>query len=65
MTTTPRLGSGVPGQPANIVTVRQHAPEVTAAFDRMYARLLGGGVVGMDVKEAMRLRNAEVNDCGL
>jgi hypothetical protein len=65
MSTKPRLESGVPGKAANIVTVRKLAPDVTAAFDRMYARLLGGGIVGMDVKEAMRLRNAEVNDCGL
>jgi hypothetical protein len=31
----------------------------------MYAVLLGGGVAGMDVKEAMRLRNATASGCGL
>ena len=58
MSTTPRLPSAVDGAPANIVTVRRHAPAVMEAFDAMYAVLLGGGVAGMDVKEAMRLRNA-------
>ena len=65
MSTKPRLPSGIAGQPAHIGTVRAHAPDVVSAFDAMYATLLGGGVVGMDVKEAVRLRNAEVNDCGL
>lgn len=65
MSTTPRLPSGVPGAPANIVTVRRHAPGVTEAFDAMYAALLGAGVAGMDVKEAMRLRNANSSGCRL
>lgn len=65
MSTTPRLPSAVPGAPANIVTVRRHAPAVMEAFDAMYATLLGGGVAGMDVKEAMRLRNAFASGCGL
>ena len=65
MSTTPRLPSAVAGAPANIVTVRQHAPAVMDAFDAMYATLLGGGIVGMDVKEAMRLRNAFASGCGL
>ena len=53
------------GASANIVTVRRHAPAVMEAFDAMYAVLLGGGVAGMDVKEAMRLRNAWASGCGL
>lgn len=65
MSSTPRLPSAIEGSPAHIGSVRQHAPTVTAAFDAMYATLLGGGTVGMDVKEAMRLRNAAVSDCGL
>ena len=65
MATTPRLPSAVPGTSANIVTVRRHAPAVMEAFDLMYATLLGGGVAGMDVKEAMRLRNAFASGCGL
>ena len=65
MSTTPRLPSAVDGAPANIVTVRRHAPAVMAAFDAMYAVLLGQGVAGMDVKEAIRLRNAMATGCGL
>jgi hypothetical protein len=65
MSTTPRLPSAVVGKGANIVTVRRHAPAVTDAFDAMYAVLLGGGIVGMDVKEDIRLRNAKASGCGL
>ena len=65
MATTPRLPSAVEGAPANIGTVRRHAPAVMEAFDAMYAVLLGRGVAGMDVKEAMRLRNALDTGCGL
>jgi hypothetical protein len=65
MSTTPRLPSAVDVAPANIVTVRRHAPAVMEAFDAMYAVLLGRGVAGMDVKEAMRLRNAMASGCGL
>jgi hypothetical protein len=65
LSTKARLPSAIDGRRANVVTVRRHAPAVTDAFDRMYATLLGRGEVGMEVKEAMRLRNATVNDCGL
>jgi hypothetical protein len=65
MSTTPRLPSAVEGARANVITVRRHAPAVMAAFDAMYAVLLGRGVAGMDVKEAMRLRNAFASGCGL
>jgi hypothetical protein len=59
------MTGAVPGYGASIESVRRHAPGVKEAFDRMYATLLGRGEVSMDVKEAMRLHNAEVNDCGL
>jgi hypothetical protein len=65
MSTTPRLPSAVADAHANIVTVRRHAPAVMDAFDAMYASLLGRGVAGMDVKEAMRLRNAAASGCRL
>jgi hypothetical protein len=65
MSTTPRLPSAVPGARANIATVRRHSAAVMDAFDAMYASLLGGGVAGMDVKEAMRLRNAAASGCRL
>ena len=65
MSTTPRLPSAIDGAPAHIGSVLPHAPTVRAAFDAMYATLLGRGTAGMDVKEAMRLRNAAVSGCGL
>lgn len=65
MSTSPRVGSAVADRPAHLGTARAHAPELTAAFDAMYATLLGRGIVGMDIKEAMRLRNADINKCGL
>lgn len=65
MSNTPRLPSAIEGAPAHVQSVLQHAPEVRGTFDAMYATLLGRGVVGMEVKEAMRLRNAAVSDCGL
>ena len=65
MSTTPRLPSAVPGKTPNVMTVRLHAAAVMEAFDAMYASLLGRGVAGMDVKEAMRLRNAAASGCGL
>ena len=65
MSTTPRVGSAVAGKPAHIGTARAHTPELTAIFDEMYATLLGQGIVGMEIKEAMRLRNARMNSCSL
>jgi hypothetical protein len=65
MSTRPRVAPADPAQRANVVTARAHLPELTGAFDAMYAELLGRGVVSMDVKEAMRLRNAHITGCGL
>jgi hypothetical protein len=65
MSTTPRVGSANAESSAHIGTARAHTPELTAAFDHMYATLLGRGIVGMEIKEAMRLLNANVNQCGL
>ena len=71
MATTPRLpGSGpegdpTDGRPPSIRSVRGHNPTLRAAFDRMYGTLWSEGVAAVDVKEAMRLRNARVTGCGL
>ena len=65
MSTTPRLGSAVDGKAASSRTVMAHSPAVRQAFDKMYATLWSHGVVGADVKELVRLRNARVTDCGL
>ncbi len=65
MSTQPRVSSAIVNSASHIGTARAHTPELTAAFDHMYATLLGRGIVGMEIKEAMRLRNASVNRCGL
>ena len=65
MSTRPRVASAVPGATTHLGTARAHTPELTAAFDAMYGEVLGRGLVSMDVKEAMRLRNAHVTGCGL
>jgi len=65
MSTSPRLASAVDAKPASINTVMAHSPAVRSAFDRMYATLWSDGVLDVDVKELVRLRNARVTDCGL
>lgn len=65
MSTTPRLQSAVDGKAASNRTMMAHSPIVRQAFDRLYATLWSDGVVDVDVKELVRLRNARVTDCGL
>lgn len=65
MSTTPRMPSAVDGKTASIRTVMAHSSAVRQAFDTMYATLWSNGVVDVDVKELVRLRNARVTDCGL
>lgn len=65
MSTTPRLASAIDGKDASIRTVMAHSPAVRGAFDAMYATLWSRGVVDVDVKELVRLRNARITDCGL
>ena len=42
-----------------------HQPEQFAAFNRLYGTLWSEGIVDQPTKEAGRLRNAFVVDCGL
>lgn len=65
MSTTPRLPSAIESERANIRTVMAHSPTVRAAFDTMYATLWSQGEAPVDVKEAIRLRNARETGCGL
>ena len=71
MSTKPRLPGSRPGKaPAeaerpSIRSVLGHNPSLRAAFDQMYGTLWTDGVAAVDVKEAMRLRNARVTGCGL
>lgn len=62
MSTTPRLPPAVADRPTSVLG---HAPELRARFDEMYAELWANGSVGEDVKELVRLRNAQITDCGL
>lgn len=64
MSTTPRL-PGVADDRPSIRSVLAHNATLRAAFDTMYATLWSEGVAAVDVKEAMRLRNARVTGCGL
>ncbi len=65
MSTTPRLPSAIEGRSPSSRTVMAHSPAVRQAFDAMYATLWSKGVLDVDVKELIRLRNARVTDCGL
>lgn len=65
MSTTPRLPSAIVGKAPSSRTVMANSPAVREAFDRMYATLWSHGIVDLDVKELVRLRNARVTDCGL
>lgn len=65
MSTTPRLRSAAQDKAPSARTIMAHSPVVRRAFDDMYATLWSRGVVGTDVKELVRLRNARVTDCGL
>lgn len=65
MSTTPVLPSALAGKSPNARTVMAHHPALRERFDKMYATLWSRGVVGEDVKELVRLRNARITDCGL
>jgi hypothetical protein len=42
-----------------------HQPEQYGAFNRLYGTLWSDGVLDQATKEAGRLRNAQLVDCGL
>ena len=64
MSNRPRIASVVRGQPAHLGTMLGHAPDVLATFGDLYAEYWQRGVVGADLKEMTRLRNARITDCG-
>ncbi len=64
MSTTPRVSSAVPGQPAQFGTVLAQQPELLAAFGRLYAAFWNEGVLDHRTKEVARIRNARVTNCG-
>jgi hypothetical protein len=65
MSTTPRVPSALPGQPADFSSVLAHQPELAARFGALYAEFWQNGLVSQRVKEVVRLRNATITDCGL
>ncbi|MFN3258152.1 MAG: hypothetical protein ACE37B_20935 [Ilumatobacter sp.] len=64
MSTTPRLPSAIDGHPATMGTLLAHQPELARSFGALYARFWSGGVVDHPTKEAVRIRNARITDCG-
>jgi hypothetical protein len=64
MSTTPRIDSAIPGQPAEFGSVMSHIPNTTGRFFDLYAEFWQHGVVSPHLKEMTRLRNARITDCG-
>jgi len=64
MSTTPRLPSAVPDKPANLGTLFAHQPQTAAAFSHLYGTFWSHGTLDHPSKEAARLRNARITDCG-
>lgn len=64
MSTTPRVGSAIPGAPAEFGTVMSHTPEIIGSFGALYAEFWQQGLISQEVKEMTRIRNARITDCG-
>ena len=64
MSTTPRVGSAVAGEPAVFRTVLAHQPAVFQAFWRLYGTFWSHGELDDATKEVARMRNDRVTDCG-
>lgn len=64
MSTTPRLPSAIEGHPANFGTILAHHLPLAVGFGQMYGTFWSQGVLDHPTKEATRLRNATITDCG-
>ena len=64
MSTTPRIDSALPGQPAHFGSVMSHVPDTIGRFFELYSEFWQNGIVPPELKEMTRLRNARVTDCG-
>ena len=51
--------------PPGAATMFDHQPDAWAAFNRFYGTLWTAGAVPQPVKEAGRIRNARLVDCGI
>ncbi len=64
MSTVPRLPSAVADQPANFGTILAHHMQLATGFGSTYATFWSHGVLDHPTKEATRIRNARITDCG-
>ena len=64
MSTTPRVGSAIPGARSEFGTVMSHTPDVIIKFGELYAEFWQQGLISQEIKEMTRIRNARITDCG-
>jgi alkylhydroperoxidase family enzyme len=64
MSTTPRVSSAIPGEPAHFGSVLAHQPDIAESFFALYGRFWGSDVLPARIKEVARMRNARVTECG-
>ncbi|MCU0946996.1 MAG: hypothetical protein MUF47_01910 [Porphyrobacter sp.] len=64
MSTTPRVSSAMPGEPAHFGSVLAHQPQIAARFFDLYGAFWGSDVLAARIKEVARMRNARVTECG-
>ena len=64
MSTTPRVSSALPGEPAHLGSVLAHHPDVASRFGALYGAFWGSDVLSARLKEVARMRNARVTECG-
>jgi hypothetical protein len=64
MSTTPRLPPVDPSARSTFGAIRGHDPELAQKFADMYGWFWQHGVLDLATKEATRIRNARITDCG-
>ena len=64
MSSKPRVESAVPGEKASFATALMHSPDILMRFGELYAEFWQRGIVGEEIKEMTRIRNARITDCG-
>jgi alkylhydroperoxidase family enzyme len=64
MSTTPRVSSALPDEPAHFGSVLAHQPAMAASFFALYGRFWQSEVLSARIKEIARMRNARVTECG-
>ena len=64
MSNTPRVDSAIKGEAPALANVLMNTPEILAAFGEVYAEFWQRGIIGQEIKEMTRIRNARITDCG-